>query len=228
MFRFIVVAICILLLVMVLPVWADNHDSLFITGNEPQLANNIVITIDDNFIESDVRAMFHILHKRGLTATFFPVTKYMVRQNPQLWREIVAAGFEIGYHTRRHSWNLTPAQLDKDFPAFQDEVRKVLGNPNYTIRYVRPPGGLWNQNWLSWAHSRGLITVKWNDSAPGISLATLAGILKNRQRGGSIIIMHASRADADWLEKNIDALMALKDSHGKPYRIENLTAALND
>src|SRR5689334_4365723 len=88
-------------------------------GNEPELANNILFTIDDCADEALTREMFDLLVEKGITATFFPNTIYMIQQDPQLWRDIVAAGFEIGYHTRQHIDSMSETELDDDFALFQ-------------------------------------------------------------------------------------------------------------
>jgi peptidoglycan/xylan/chitin deacetylase (PgdA/CDA1 family) len=197
-------------------------------GNEDALKNNIIITIDDCSIEQNVRTIFNMLHKRGLTATFFPAMKWIKNQDKQLWRDIAAAGFDIGYHTRQHKLVMSRAELDQDFPLFQQELRDILGDPNYTIQYVRPPGGNWNKTWMDWASANNLITVKWDATLPAILLRGFEDILANHKRGGTILLLHTGQAEIKWLEKNLDTLTRLKDSDGQPYKIESLSAALAD
>lgn len=219
-----------LLLCFALPFTAaDESTSPYIlTGSEPQLANNLIITIDDCSIEFNVRWAFNLLKNRGLKAVFFPNTLYINKQDPQLWRDIVAAGFEIGYHTRLHMRGLTPKQLTEDFTLYQQELRTILDNPTYQIRYIRPPGGVWNKDWLAWGAANHLITVKWNVVAPNITMPYVYGVIHNRVKGGSILLMHTGKADLNWLQKNISTLMRMKDGDGKPYIITTLTAALDD
>jgi peptidoglycan/xylan/chitin deacetylase (PgdA/CDA1 family) len=224
---------CIVLLLFCLfttTVYAQSveDDPTIIRGNEPQLANNIVITIDDCSIEENVRVIFNTLRERGITATFFPNTYYINHQDPQLWRDIVAAGFEIGYHTREHYAYLTPEELNGDFDLFVQEIRTILGDPNYNIRYVRPPRGVWNDDWMNWARSRGLLTVQWSFTSPAITRDLFEGIVWNRERGGSILLMHTSLSDLDWLHDNLDWMMSLQSPEGSTYRLTNLTSAWND
>src|SRR5690349_10785111 len=65
-----------------------------IYGNDPALANNIVMMVDDNVYEANIRYWFELFEANGIKATFFPHTAYMLNQDPQLWRDIVAAGHE--------------------------------------------------------------------------------------------------------------------------------------
>lgn len=203
---------------------ADN--SLILSGSETALRNNILITIDDCAHESEVRRMFGILRDRGVKATFFPNTRYLLQQDPTVWQEIVAAGFEIGYHTRWHQSWLTADELAADFAQFQEEIRTILGNPSYQIRYVRPPNGAWDQTWLDWAAANNLMTVRWN-IVPPMDDAMLIGTLRH-PNGGGIFLIHVSYTDADWLDAHIDSLISLRDEQDHPYIITTLTEALND
>jgi peptidoglycan/xylan/chitin deacetylase (PgdA/CDA1 family) len=227
---------CFLLAALLASVWLGLHgvyaagptDSYTLLGNEDVLANDILITIDDCSIESNVRWAFELLKRRGVKATFFPNTKWMKKQDPKLWQAIVAAGFEIGYHTRLHTPGMTPDQLNADFDRFQQEVRQILNDPNYTIHFVRPPGGLWNADWRNWAALRNLMTVKWNFVAPTITLPYVQGVIYNHQRGGTILLMHTGLADVRWLSKNIDGLMRLRDAQGHRFHLTTLSDAFDD
>ena len=197
-----------------------------IWGHEPLLRNNILLTIDDCIYETKTRRMFNLIRDEGLTATFFPNTEYMLKHDPKLWREIVAAGFEIGYHTRHHRAHMQVAELNQDFLLFQTEVRAVLGDPTYIIHYVRPPYGKWDSEWMAWAKQNELYTVRWN-IVPPVDMTYIRSILKSAH-GGGIILLHAKDRDIAWLEEYLDDLVALRDGLGQPYRLVSLTDALRD
>jgi peptidoglycan/xylan/chitin deacetylase (PgdA/CDA1 family) len=196
-------------------------------GNELILANNLILTIDDCSIESNVRTIFYMLQDADVRATFFPNTYYIYPQNWQLWRDIRAAGFEIGYHTREHYASLTIEELNGDFDLFTAEMREILGDPSFTIRYVRPPKGVWDAAWMAWAHSRNLITVKWNATSPAANLTLIDGIVRH-PRGGTILLMHTGLADVAWLRQNLGGFQALRRADGSPYRMTTLSEALSD
>src|SRR5690349_12900297 len=101
MFWRIVVLLSLLCTPMILS-QAAGDDPFVLYGNEEAFVNNIVLTVDDCSMEYNVRSIFDTLRNRGLTATFFCNTANMREQDPQLWRDIVAAGNEIAYHTRFH------------------------------------------------------------------------------------------------------------------------------
>ena len=220
------IVICFITFIVITQASAADDQSLIISGQEAALRDNIVLTIDDCVDEANVRAIFSLLKDRGLRATFFPNTHNMLKHDPQLWRDIVAAGNEIGYHTRYHRAGLSVKKLAEDFATFQDEVRQILGDPTYTIRYVRPPDGLWNADWLTWASANGLYTVKWN-IVPPVEISYLQAVLADEQ-GGGILLLHPVDNNIRWLEKNLDTLMQLQNSNGSPYKITMLSNAVND
>jgi len=217
----------LLLLSNVLLVFADDPD-LTLYGNEPQFANNIVLTIDDTSIESNTRIMFELLQSQGLSATFFPNLRHMKQQDPQLWQDIVAAGFEVGYHTINHTPYMTPDELMLDFQVFQDELRLILNRPSYTISYVRPPNGAWDTHWMTWANANHLYTVRWNITSMTDDLGYIDGVLQNRIHGGSIILLHTGYNDGLWLQNNLPALRDLQVNPQNTYQITSLSHAFTD
>lgn len=199
-----------------------------IYGNEDELQNNIVFTIDDCIDEVLTRQMFELLLTYEVTAVFFPLSTEMTTQDPELWREIVSAGFEIGYHTRDHQEGKTVAELERDFTLFQQEVREVLDDPNYEIRLVRPPYGVWDANWQAWAEANDLTTVRWNlVTRYDLTMDYFEAVLRHPD-GGGIVLVHPRPTDMWWLEENLDAVVALGTPTGESYHVVSLSAAYAD
>jgi peptidoglycan/xylan/chitin deacetylase (PgdA/CDA1 family) len=200
-----------------------------IYGNEPELANDILFTIDDCIDEQLTREMFDLLVENGITATFFPNTIYMLEQDPQLWQDIVAAGFELGYHTRQHIDSMSEEELTDDFTLFQQEVREMLNDPDYTITLVRPPYGIWDESWMAWTESNDLHTVRWN-IAPRARLTVeyAAAIFNNMDEGGRIVLLHPRQTDMWWLEAHLNELLALTDENGQPFHFTTVSEAFNN
>jgi peptidoglycan/xylan/chitin deacetylase (PgdA/CDA1 family) len=207
---------------------AQPPEPFVLHGNEAAFLNNIVLTIDDCSVEYNVRWLFDILRNRGLTATFFCNTENLVNQDPQLWRDIVAAGNEMAYHTRFHMSNMTPQQLNEDYTVFLQEIRTILNDPNYIIRYIRPPRGVWNEDWLSWGTSQGLTTVRWNFTLPETSPEMAYNIILHRRRGGSILLTHTGRDDTQWLNDNIDRMMSWHNANGDLLLLRSISNAIGD
>ena len=205
--------------------WA-SEDSMILYGNELELEDNIVLTIDDVSIEANIRIMFDLLNNINATATIFPNTRYLNHQDPNLWQQMIANGFEIGYHTRNHTSYMTPDELNADYDLFLSEIRTILNDPAYDIKYVRPPNGTWNQNWIMWAKSRGLLTIRWNITSATEDINYIENVLLNRKNGGSIILLHTDINDVQWLQNNLSQLIRLQDEQGNFFHITNLSNAL--
>ena len=178
--------------------------------------------------EEKTRKLFEYLLDKKISATFFPVSSAIVDHDPELWPAIVDAGFEIGYHTRFHQGELTIAELETDFAAFTEDIQAILDDPDYTIRYVRPPWGLWNEDWLTWAQDNDLHTVRWN-IVPRFDLTMeyFEAVL-NHEDGGGIVLVHPRPTDMWWLEENMAAILQLRNPDGEPYNIVTITEAFND
>ena len=237
--RFIMIFLPILLLLM-LPITAlaqERYDNLnrhpdIIYGNDPALNNNIVMMVDDNVYEGNIRYWFNLFEEKGIKATFFPHTAYMLKQDFQLWRDIVSAGHEIGYFTRRHEHGLTKDGFMADFLQFRDELRMILDDPNYVIRYAKPACWYWEHPWFDWleeAHDLyGIQGVRVNILGPTESIQYMQGVFDDKHSGGNIISLLPFPDHMAWLDDNIFAIQALTAPNGQPFVITSLTRALND
>lgn len=167
---------------------------------------NIVITIDDCYNNDHTKSIFETLTKNGTTATFFPNTMYLNKNNDEtvkLWREIYNSGFEIGYHTTNHEGNMSIAELQEDYTNFTSYMQDLLGEPNFSIKAVRPPYGTWDENWNKWVEQNDLLNVRWN-MGPGESSNYAKALID--QNISPIVILHSRYDDARWLERNINNL----------------------
>lgn len=184
-----------------------------IHGLETFFGSDILITIDDCNNIDLVEEMFTLLRDRGLTATFFPNSNNLNLNDPrttQLWRQIYASGFEIGYHTTDHHDGWTRRQLEADFADFTQHLHQLLGDNSYSPRFVRPPYGNWNRTWLNWVQDNQLVNVRWNYVPnayhPDVDYYQ---IVRHHPQGGNIILIHPRNWDRNWLNNHIDDLITL-------------------
>lgn len=197
-------------------------------GNEEQLRDNILFTIDDCYDEVLTLEMFELLRSYDIQAVFFPLSTQVVKHDQAMWQMIVESGYEIGYHTRDHQEGKTVEELEDDFALFQQEIREVLDNPDYEIHYVRPPYGVWDDNWLTWAEANNLTTVRWNIvTRYDLTMSYFEAVLRHEE-GGGIVLMHPRPTDINWLKDNLDDVIALKAPGDIPYRFTNLSSAFVD
>ena len=210
----------------------QNRHPYIIYGNHPALANNIVLMVDDNVYEGNIRYWFNLFEENGIKATFFPHTSYMLNQDYQLWRDIVAAGHEIGYFTRNHDHGLTADEFMLDFLQFRDELRMILDDPTYEIKYAKPACWYWEHPWFEWleeAHQLyGIQGVRVNILGPTPSMNYMRGVFNDKIDGGTIVSLIPFPDQMEWLDENLSLIMNLKNSDGKPYIITSLSNALHD
>ncbi len=94
-------------------------------------------TVDDR-VEAATRPLLALLSRRGVRATFFTVGE-VIAAHPDLIREIVAAGHELGCHTYTHRplWELDEAAFEEEISRFEAVTAAVV--PGVSVRGFRAP-----------------------------------------------------------------------------------------
>ena len=179
----------------------------------PRDRQEVCLTIDDGPHGASTQAILDILAKERVPATFFAVGERM-RQHPDLIKEMLAAGHEVGNHTQTH------ARLDK---LSDNLVREEIDGCDRSFHAItgrrmtlfRPPGMRDSPEILSIAKRMGYHTVDWNAAAKdylganqskeGSSQLIAERIISNA-RNGSIILLHDQQLTADALPQIISRL----------------------
>src|SRR5262249_33503876 len=102
-------------------------------------ASNLAITFDDGPNPAATPAVLHLLHRHGVTATFFLIGQW-ARDCPTLVAEIAARGHAIGNHTDTHPnlvWLSIP-RIRTELLRCQTTIEQIVGR---RPRLVRPPYG---------------------------------------------------------------------------------------
>jgi peptidoglycan/xylan/chitin deacetylase (PgdA/CDA1 family) len=157
-------------------------------SRRPQFA----LTFDDGPDPATTRAVLATLRKHDLRATFFLVGN-RAEQYPELVKEIVKEGHEIGSHSYSHPYfdRLSLVQAAREIAVAQTVLEDITGQ---ACRLFRPPfGKLSVQSLLpAWLHKQSVVlwTVDLKDYR-----ATEAAEIKNKvsaQRlvNGDIILYH--------------------------------------
>jgi peptidoglycan/xylan/chitin deacetylase (PgdA/CDA1 family) len=105
------------------------------TGTGPYAA----LSFDDGPTPEFTPRILDALAKAGVHATFF-VMGYNAARRPDLVREIVAQGHEIGNHTWSHQDHTTigAAEIRREIVRCSDEVQQIIQRPQVGFR---PPRG---------------------------------------------------------------------------------------
>jgi len=156
-----------------------------------------VLTYDDGPTSGVTDRLLPVLAELGATATFF-VLLTRVRAEVALFREVLAAGHEIGLHGADHR-RLTTLPPDAHVKRFRDAKAELEDLAGIGVRWSRPPYGA--QNRASWRGARkaGLQPVLWSiaclDWETHPPEEYLAEIRATDDPAGRVILLHDGYAD---------------------------------
>jgi peptidoglycan/xylan/chitin deacetylase (PgdA/CDA1 family) len=122
-------------------------------------ARKLALTFDDGPNPSITPKLLDLLDRYGAKATFFLIGRY-VRECPELVKETVARGHEVGNHTELHPnllW-LNPTKVRVEIRLCHDAIRGAIGT---SPKWFRPPYGMRNPWVIPTARELGYRTVMW-------------------------------------------------------------------
>ncbi|MCP5558661.1 MAG: polysaccharide deacetylase family protein [Verrucomicrobiaceae bacterium] len=155
------------------------------------------LTIDDGPDPTDTPQILDLLEARGAKATFFLIGK-KAAAHPDLVREIIRRGHEVGNHTMNHFagsfWIRGPGVVRREILDANDVLSPLMEGQN--IRWFRAPAGLRNQ----WVHpvlmEAGLELAAWSsrgyDGVSADSDTVVSRVLQTMKEGG-IVLLHEGR-----------------------------------
>jgi peptidoglycan/xylan/chitin deacetylase (PgdA/CDA1 family) len=104
--------------------------------------------------------LLQILAEYNVKATFFVVGQQVIRY-PEIARQIVDQGHEIGVHTWSHS-GLTTMSTDSIVGELHYTIQAIQHATGIRARYFRPPFGDHDDRVRAIAMAMGLTNVMWN------------------------------------------------------------------
>ncbi len=166
--------------------------------------DEILITIDDGPDPHDTPRLLDLLDLHGATAIFFMIGE-KVRAHPELAREVVRRGHDIGNHTLTHPaasfWCAGPWRTRREIADCQRVIEDVTGS---TPTWFRAPVGHRNLFTHPIANALGLQVMAWNrrgfdavEKDPG---KVLGRILPDLTRGDIVLLHEATPIAAEVLE----------------------------
>lgn len=205
-------ALAVALAVLLVAATPAEGAVLRIASHGPTAKKVVALTIDDGWNPATCRAIFEILERRHVPATFFPVAQAMTADRA-LWRAIAARGYPIGNHTVIHTVldGLPLAEQSAAIATASAWIRSITGRA--PIRVLRPPEGEWDANTALAASRAGeRLLLLWDTSMVDSGRHPVeARLVRNATRGGagSVILMHCNRPiSARVLERVIDDYQA--------------------
>lgn len=156
-----------------------------------------------------------ILDAHQVKTTFFLVGNWATKY-PELVREIVARGHEIGNHSQTHAHmnSLSEQGIRDELRMMSDNVETITGT---RPTLFRPPYGEYNDRVITVARAEGYEVVQWSIDSLDWKDRGTADIVKqctHRVENGDIVLFHNDSQDI------VNALpTVLKHYQGLGYRI---------
>lgn len=159
----------------------------------PNAAKAVCLTFDDGPDPVYTPQILEVLRRYDVKATFFPIGKN-VETYPDLARQIVAEGHEIGNHTYSHVYFITTGaeEIEREILKAQEVTVAAAGE---MTKLFRPPGGVYHERLISIARRLGYRVVIWTWSsnpsdAYGPGTQTIVKRVVGGIVDGAIVLMH--------------------------------------
>ncbi len=155
--------------------------------------DEVLLTFDDGPDPERTPAILDLLDAHGRKAVFFVIGE-KVRRHPELAREIVRRGHELGNHTLTHPagsfWGAGSVRTRREITGCSRAIEEITGMPP---RWFRAPVG--HRNWFTHPVCRelGLEIVAWNRRAFDTVRSDVDGIVRCLVKDlarGDILLLH--------------------------------------
>ena len=193
----------------------------------PTATRQVWLTIDDG-PGDDTPAMLDLLDAHGARVTFFLVGE-RAQARPELVREIVRRGHDIGQHSHTHPqawfWALGPSQMREEIARGQATITALTGT---APRWFRAVVGMSNPFVAASLKRHGLARAAWSARGFDGVHCEPARVVERIDRDlapGAIVLMHEGAAHG----RNVETLALLLERLGErgyrcvlPQQIEGL------
>ncbi|MDD5098754.1 MAG: polysaccharide deacetylase family protein [Candidatus Colwellbacteria bacterium] len=190
------------------------------------------LTFDDGYGPTNIKRVLDSLREEGICCTFFVIGKCL-KSYPDLWKQAVADGHEIAYHSMRHysmgRWS--NKKILADIEAWNKVAKEVLGEDYVIPKIARLPGGSGHRNSriLKLFNGLGYTVIGWNaDTLTGVkkprTAKKVASYVLRHAKVGTICLQHFNSVDS----KSVSLYLKKLKEKGIPLgRISDALAAAN-
>ena len=185
-----------------------------LSSEKAKAAISVSLTFDDGPHPEWTPPVLDALDEAGWIGTFFVIGRD-VSAHPELVREIVQRGHEIGNHTYTHSEPATTnaAQLVDEVTRTQELITEATGQ---TVSLMRPPKGRLSLSKMSSLWKVGQTITLWNVDTKDFEMTSAeeadAWAAEYQPMGGDIVLLH------DRLPYAVEFVRELSRIHGHAIR----------
>lgn len=187
-------------LLFVMSMWIQQD--FFLTSIHQNKNNSIVLSFDDGPHPEFTPKILDALDQHHIKALFFVIGKN-VNTYPEITKEIIKRGHQIGAHTQSHSYFFGLFGQNKVKEELQLCVDSIKSATGYQTHLFRPPFGVTNPIIAREVHAQSLISIGWNVRSYDTTTKNVETII-NRVTSSisakSIVLLH------DRLPQTCDAL----------------------
>ena len=172
--------------------------------------NKIAISFDCAWGADYTRAILEHLAAANVRATFFCV-QFWAETYPDVLKEIVDAGHEVGTHSATHSYmsRLSEQQIRDELTSSCAAIETVTGKK---VDLFRPPYGDYDDLLIDTSLDMGILPIQWDvDSLDwkDLSAQEIVSRIAEHTKSGSVILCHNNGLHtAEALPAVIDSLRA--------------------
>jgi peptidoglycan-N-acetylmuramic acid deacetylase len=175
----------------------QKNEAIFL-GNTGR--KELYLTFDNGYENGYTAKILDTLKEKKVPAAFF-VTGHFVKDQQDLVQRMVSEGHLVGNHTWSHPdmTQLTAGQIKAELDRVQQEVAKLT--KQHSMRFVRPPRGIFSDRLMSVSHGMGYIHVFWSIAYKDWDINHQQGpayaynSVMKQLHPGAVILLHSVSSD---------------------------------
>jgi chitin deacetylase len=150
----------------------------------------VALTFDDGPWPNYTSQVLEILKKNDIKATFFWIGR-MLKQHPEIAKQVVAEGHVVANHTWSHSYRwMNKATAAREIDDTADLIYKTTGVKSL---YFRPPGGILTNGVADYAKKKNYAVIMWSNDSIDYRRSPAKRLVNNVMRRinpTEIVLMH--------------------------------------
>lgn len=182
-------------------IYSEKNNISVFSANQPSAIYSVVtekkliaLTFDISWGEKRPEPIIQILKDKGVTNATFFLSSPWTKSHPEIVKQIVDAGFEIGSHGHKHV-NYSTLNDDEIRKQIQTAHQILKESTGQTPTLIRMPNGDFDKRVLNIANELGYTVIQWDtDSLDWMNkgVNNIINRVLTKAHPGDIVLMHAS------------------------------------